>query len=99
MDRTSKKPIPQTATGDGLARGMEFALLTLLFLGIGYALDRWFGTKPVFMIILVVVSVVGQFASLWYGYDEKMKQHEAERAAAMREGKPAGNRTGKAAAS
>ena len=96
MDRTPKKPIPQTATGDGLARGMEFALLTLLFLGIGYALDRWFGTKPVFMIILVVVSVVGQFASLWYGYDERMKQHEAERAGNAR-GQAGRQRTGKAA--
>jgi hypothetical protein len=49
--------------------------------------------------VLVVVAVVGQFASLKYGYDERMKLHEAERAAATRQGKPAANRSGKAAAS
>ena len=89
MDRTSKKPMTQTTTGDGLARGMEFALLTLLFLGIGYALDRWLDTKPIFMIVLVVVALIGQFASLWYGYDAQMRQHETARVAAIRQGKPA----------
>jgi len=58
---------------------MDFALVTLLFLGVGYALDRWLGTRPVFMIILVVVSIVGQFVRMWFDYEKKMTQHEADR--------------------
>ena len=61
---------------------MDFALVTLLFLGVGYALDRWLGTRPVFMIILVVVSIVGQFVRMWFDYEKKMAQHEADRLAA-----------------
>ncbi len=64
---------------DGLGRGMEFAIVVLAFLGLGYLFDRWFDTKPLFMIVFVVLSLVGQFASMWYGYDARMKQHEAER--------------------
>ncbi len=70
---------------------MEFAIVLVAFLGLGYALDRWLDTKPVFMIVLAVLSLVGQFASMWYGYDARMTQLEGERAArttgARRDGK------------
>ena len=80
---------PRNNSDDGIGRGMEFAILVLLFLGIGYLLDRVFGTKPVFMIVLVVVALIGQFASMWYSYDARMKQHEADRVANSRKGKAA----------
>ncbi len=64
-----------------LGRGMDFALMVLLFLGIGYALDRWLGTRPVFMIALVVFAVVGQFVKLYYEYTATMAVLEAQRAA------------------
>ncbi len=60
---------------------MEFAIVVLAFLGLGYVLDRLFDTKPLFMIVLVVLSLIGQFASMWYGYDARMTQLEAERRA------------------
>ena len=66
---------------------MEFAVLVLMFFGIGYALDRWFDTKPVFMIIFVVLAIVGQFASLYYGYDERMKALEERRSEAAQRGR------------
>lgn len=59
---------------------MEFAILVLVFLGIGYGLDRLFDTKPVFMIILVMFSIFGQFASLYYSYETRMKALEDDRA-------------------
>jgi F0F1-type ATP synthase assembly protein I len=67
-------------TDDALGRGMEFAIVTLLFLGVGFGLDRWIGTTPLFMIVLVVIGLVGQFARLWYGYEAAMRELEAERA-------------------
>ena len=66
-------------SGQTLGRGMDFALVVLVFLGIGYALDRWLGTRPWCMIGFVVFAVVGQFVKMWYGYDLKMKTLEAER--------------------
>lgn len=84
--------IPQhqrNTSDDGIGRGMEFAVLVMMFLGVGYVLDRAFDTKPLFMIVLVVVALIGQFASMWYSYDARMKQHEAERVANTRKGKAA----------
>ena len=67
-------------SGETLGRGMDFALVVLVFLGIGYGLDRWLGTRPWFMIGLVVFAVVGQFIKMYYDYTAAMEQHEAERA-------------------
>jgi F0F1-type ATP synthase assembly protein I len=69
---------------DNLGRGMDLALATLIFLGLGWGLDRWLGTEPVFMIALVLLSLVGQFVRMWYSYDARMRQLEAERESAVR---------------
>lgn len=87
MDLLPKKQ--RRTSDDGLGRGMEFAILVLMFLGIGYLVDRLFGTKPVFMIVFVVIALIGQFASMWYSYDARMRQHEDDRRANSRKGKAA----------
>ena len=76
------KLLPRTSinTDDNLGRGMDLALVTLVFLGLGYALDRIFDTQPVFMITLFILSMIGQFIKMWFAYDGKMKLLEAERA-------------------
>ena len=84
------KPIPAVnrGTSDRLGIGIDVALVTIVFLGLGYLLDRWLDTKPVFMIVLVVVALVGEFMRFWYAYTARMKVLEAQRAAATRaEGK------------
>ena len=68
-------------SGQTLGRGMDFALVVLAFLGIGYGLDRWLGTRPLFMVGLVVFSVVGQFIKMYFEYTATMQQLEAERTA------------------
>ena len=60
---------------------MDLALTVLLFLGIGWVLDRWLGTDPLFMIVFVTLALVGGGARLKYSYDESMRRHESERAA------------------
>ena len=65
-----------------LGKGMDLALTTLVFLGLGYLLDRWLGTRPLFMIVLFLAAFAGQTIKLWFDYDARMKAHEAERAAA-----------------
>lgn len=80
-------PDKRPDSNEGIGRGMEFAILVLVFLGVGYLLDRLFGTKPVFMIVFVMLALVGQFASLYYSYDMRMKALEAKRAEGARSGK------------
>ncbi len=63
-----------------LGKGMDFALVVLVFLGIGWAVDSWLDTRPAFMIGLVLFAVVGQFIKMYYDYKSAMEAHEAERA-------------------
>jgi F0F1-type ATP synthase assembly protein I len=80
------KPIPRmsTATDDKVGKGIDVALVTLAFLGIGYLLDHWLHTKPLFMVGLVVLGLIGEFLRFWYDYDSRMKVLEAQRAAGVR---------------
>ena len=80
--------IPHKRTGaaadDRLGKGMDLALTTFVFLGLGWLLDRWLGTQPVFMIALFLLAFGGQMIKLWYDYDATMRRHEAERLEARR---------------
>ena len=78
-----QQKLADAQSGKTLGRGMDFALVVLVFLGVGYGLDRWLGTRPLFMIGLVVFSVVGQFIKMYFEYTATMKVHEAERAAGI----------------
>ena len=64
---------------DNLGRGMETALLLAFFLGIGWLVDRWLGTRPLFMIGLVLFAAVGSFVKMKLDYDSRMERLEAER--------------------
>ena len=63
---------------DGLARAIEFVLTPLVLGAIGFGLDGWLGTRPLFTIGLGVLGVVGIFVKMWLGYDREMRSHEAE---------------------
>ena len=80
------KPLPKGALsgGDGIGKGAEMAVGLLVFLGIGFGIDAWLGTMPVFMIVATVFFAVGQMVKMWYGYDNEMRRHEAARAANSR---------------
>ncbi len=63
--------------GDALAMAFELVFTPLLFALGGWLLDRWLGTTPVLLIVLVVLAVVGMAVRTYYGYDARMKVHEA----------------------
>ena len=63
--------------GEGLSRAFELALTPAIVGGLGYLLDRWLGLLPVFTIIFFLVGMAGVVARMYYGYDLKMKEHEA----------------------
>lgn len=72
---------------DTLGRGMDVALTLGVFLILGWLLDSWLGTAPLFMVALTVVAAVGQFLRMKYVYDAEMERLEAQRLAGR-----AGNR-------
>jgi hypothetical protein len=65
---------------DNVGRGIEMALAVGLFVAIGYGLDRWLGTAPIFMIVMTVLAGVGFFAKFKYQYDARMDELQAQRA-------------------
>jgi uncharacterized membrane protein YeaQ/YmgE (transglycosylase-associated protein family) len=76
---SSVKFIPSTSAkpDDNVGRGIELVVGIVVFLGLGWLVDRWLGTKPIFMIVFFLFAVVGNFVKLWLGYDKKMREHEA----------------------
>jgi F0F1-type ATP synthase assembly protein I len=70
---------------DNLGRGMEAALMLGVFLGLGWLIDSWLGTRPVFMIGLVVFAAVGMFVRMKFTYDARMTVLEEERRVARAE--------------
>lgn len=73
---------------DALGGGVEIALMVPVFLGLGWLLDRWLDTTPVFMIVMVVLGLIGVFCRLRYSYEEKMREHERERQARRTAARP-----------
>lgn len=66
-------------TDDSLGRGADIALSTAVFLVIGLLIDSAIHTRPFFTIALVVISLIGNFARMWYVYDGRMNLLERER--------------------
>ena len=76
-----RKPVARTAASshDSLGRGIEIAVSVGVFLVIGLLLDNAFETRPVFMILCSLFSVLGSFARLWFVYDTDMQSQEIKR--------------------
>lgn len=63
---------------DSTARGIEIALVPVVFGGIGWLLDGAAGTSPTFTIGFAVFAIVGMFVKLWLRYDADMAVEEAK---------------------
>ena len=68
----------QTWTGfsDALARGIELVVTPLLFGLGGWYLDRWAGTRPLFTLLLFLLTVAVMFARMYYAYTATMQEHD-----------------------
>lgn len=83
--RSSRAPYaPRASNSDLFGRGMDLALALLVFLLLGWAIDNWLGTKPLFIIVFAALAMIGGGARLKYSYDEAMRRHERERAESTR---------------
>lgn len=76
-----RKLLSQRALNHGFGNAMgtatELALLPALFGALGWALDGWLGTKPVFLVTFLVFAFAGMLVRAWIGYDRDMREQEA----------------------
>ncbi len=54
------------AAGQYLGWGLQWALSTVLFLFLGWLVDGWLGTKPLFTIVGAFVGAAAGFYSLYF---------------------------------
>ncbi|MBI2709333.1 MAG: AtpZ/AtpI family protein [Actinobacteria bacterium] len=64
--------------GDSFSRGMEMALVPVVFGGIGWLVDRVAGTFPLFVVAFSLFGFAGTFVKMWLGYDARMRALEAD---------------------
>jgi F0F1-type ATP synthase assembly protein I len=62
--------------GNALARAVELTVSPVIFGFLGYLLDRWLGTRPLFMIFLFAFTISYLFWKQYVHYDAEMKAHE-----------------------
>lgn len=72
-------PKPLTPVDKGISQGAELAVGVLVFFLIGFGIDTWLGTVPIFMIGMTVFGVVGYFVRIYYSYNSAMTRLEKER--------------------
>ena len=78
MDDLPSKRELNKGFANATSRGFEFAVTIAIFSGLGWLLDRWFRTAPLFIIVFTVLAFVGNFARMWYSYDAAMTKLEAD---------------------
>jgi F0F1-type ATP synthase assembly protein I len=79
MDLLRQRRELNQGPGDAFAAAFELAATTAVFLGLGWLIDRWLGTAPLFMVALTLFCIVGKSIVLLAAYNEKMKRIEGER--------------------
>ena len=71
---------------DSVVQGMEAVFVLVLFLGLGFLVDRWLGLAPVFTIAMTLLGAVGLFLKFKHSYIARMERLEAERRPGSRPG-------------
>ncbi len=59
-----KGPVDQAAVGVGVRIAIELLSGLLVGLGVGYALDRWLGTRPWLLLLFLVLGATAGFMNV-----------------------------------
>lgn len=51
--------------------GINLVVATLVGFGMGYYMDKWFGTKPILMIIFTIIGVAAGFKIIFETVNKK----------------------------
>ncbi len=57
--------LPASALGIGMRVGVELASALAVAVAIGWALDRWLGTKPLFLVLFVFIGGAAGMLNVW----------------------------------
>ena len=79
MKLVPQQPQANSGVGDALATAFEFAATIAIFVAVGFGLDWWLGTTPIFLLSLTVFVLIGQTVRLWFHYGAELDKHEAAR--------------------
>ena len=80
------KPKSVNLADSQVSQGVELAVGIAVFFGIGFGVDKWCGTVPVFMIVFTLFAVAGNFVKMYFSYSSAMRHEEQKRASASRTG-------------
>jgi F0F1-type ATP synthase assembly protein I len=64
--------------GDALATAVEMAVTPAVFAYLGWRLDAWLGTAPLFLIALFLFTMGYVIWKQWHRYEERMRTEERE---------------------
>ncbi len=70
---------PGNRADNTLGSGIESGIVLLIFAGVGWLLDSWLDTRPIFTLGLFVLGAVGLFFRYKAAYTLRMDELEAER--------------------
>jgi F0F1-type ATP synthase assembly protein I len=72
--------------GDALSVAVELAVTPAVFAFVGWRLDEWLGTTPLFLLVLFLFTFTYVAWREYTKYQLRMEQHEQELLAPKREG-------------
>ena len=74
-----KSDVTMIGSDDSMTKGIEIAGTVLVLFAIGFFVDRWLGTAPVFMVLLTIIAMIVQFIKMYYVYSSAMRHLEQKR--------------------
>ncbi len=84
---SEKKPHKVSSRGEALAQlapylslGWQLALTMVFFLGLGFLVDRWLGTTPLFLIIGALFGLIGIFWQIYQVAQEASSKKKDDKA-------------------
>lgn len=80
MDVRNRRAATQQGYNDALTQALTFVIAPVLLGLLGFSIDRWLGTGPVFMLALASLGVVATFVTAYYEYQARCARED--------EGKP-----------
>lgn len=75
MDLRERREL-NSGFGESLSRAFELALTPAIFAGIGWLIDGWLGTRPLFLILLFALVMGYEIWKMFLRYDRDMREHE-----------------------
>jgi F0F1-type ATP synthase assembly protein I len=75
MDLNQRRELSR-GSGEALTRAFELVLTPAIFGFFGWLLDRWLGTRPLFMFLLFALVLGYEVWKLYVAYGAEMERHQ-----------------------